>query len=116
MRNRSWVLRRKVVDTAGFFSPAATRNSSTGRGRADARRRPSDGFVRFARGSFGRHARPVGREPAGLDRIAHLPHELQVVEEVVQGVEPGTQDLVGAMEVVQVPTREVLAGIAGAPG
>src|SRR6185312_17111355 len=72
-------------------------------------------FDLAARGPFPEEALPPRPESPPGDGLAHGPHELQVVVQVVDGVQARPQDLVGAVQVVQVGAGEVAAGVAGAP-
>src|SRR5436305_9062088 len=53
-------------------------------------------------------------EVAGLDRGAHLAHEVHVVVQVVHAREQAVEHLAAAVEVMQVGAREGRAGAAGA--
>ena len=55
-----------------------------------------------------------GAEAVGGDRLAHPGGQPEVVMEVVYGVEPGTEDLVHPLQMVQVRAGEVQAGMAAA--
>src|SRR5688572_22448380 len=56
------------------------------------------------------------RQRPRLDSGADAPHELQVVVQVVDGVEPRAEDFVASVEVAQVGAGEIAAGVAGAGG
>src|SRR6266513_3714211 len=56
----------------------------------------------------------ANREASLLDRRAQLAHQLLVVVEVVKRVEPGAQNLVRLLQVMEVGAREMPAGVAGA--
>ena len=84
------------------------------------RRRSSSARARRA-GWTEMDARLVGQEaadellePTGLDGLADLAHQLLVVVQVVDGVEPGTQDLAALVEVAQVGAGIVATGVAAA--
>src|SRR5262245_45571818 len=51
---------------------------------------------------------------AGFDAGSQSPHELQVVMQVVDGVEPRAEDFVASVEVPQVRARVVAARVTGA--
>src|SRR5438445_12789372 len=51
------------------------------------------------------------RKLPGIDRRAHLAHQLQVIVQVVDGVQARAQDLAAAVQMVQVSAREVAAGV-----
>src|SRR5689334_8855596 len=53
-------------------------------------------------------------QPACFNRAAQTVHQLLVVVEVVQRVQPCAEDLIHALEMVQVGAREVAAGVARA--
>ena len=55
-------------------------------------------------------------EVALLDRGTHLRHQRLVIEQVVDGVQPRTENLADAMQMMQVGTSEIMAGVAGAVG
>src|SRR4051812_39999230 len=101
--------------------PFPTPDGATNRGRNPVRGFYFGGFRR--RSALGTAAGPVGVEGAapcgestGLDRLPHLLREVEVEKQVVDGVEPRAEDLVRAMQVVQVGAREVAACVAAAGG
>src|SRR6476661_7073961 len=55
-----------------------------------------------------------GLEAAGIDGVAHVLHQLQVVMQVVDRVEPGAEDFAGAVQVIQVGARKVATCITAA--
>src|ERR1700693_1641002 len=76
-----------------------------------------DGFGSwlFYHGRFGSSFAPEARDVRGERVLAYRPaelaHERQVVMKVVQRVQTRAQDLVGALQVVQVRAAEVAAGV-----
>src|SRR6476659_9154902 len=66
------------------------------------------GFPRPHGGEF----LPPGDQLAALDRAPQCAHQLQVVMQVVDRVQARAEDLVGAVEMVQVAPGEVAAGVA----
>ena len=59
---------------------------------------------------------PPGRETLLLDSIAHLLHDLQIEMQIVQGIQTRAGNFIGTLQMMQVATREMLAGMAGAAG
>src|SRR5580765_3158333 len=59
-----------------------------------------------ARGEFG--------EPPRLDGRPQLAHQLVVIVEVVQGIEPRAQYFVHALQVMKIGAREMATGVAAA--
>nr|GEU28151.1 hypothetical protein [Tanacetum cinerariifolium] len=55
-------------------------------------------------------------EAVFVERFAHLAHDVEVVVQVVDGVEARTEDFLGAVQVVQIRAREIAAGVARAGG
>ena len=53
-------------------------------------------------------------ECAGCDGVAQVAHQLLVIVQVVDGGQPRAEDLVKAVEVVQIAPGEIAAGVAGA--
>src|SRR6187455_265445 len=73
-----------------------------------------DYFVHLFGPSFaGEPLDEPGKRPR-FDRLAQGLHEGEVVSEVVDGVEAGAQDLVRPVQMVQVTSTEVGAGVASA--
>src|ERR1700756_2964916 len=52
-------------------------------------------------------------ELPGINGVAHLLHDLQVVVQVVDGIQARTQNFTGSMQMMQVGAREIAAGVAG---
>src|SRR3990172_6579682 len=71
-------------------------------------------FRRCEAGPVERELRGVLAEPAAGDRFAELADEGQVVEEIVDGRESRAEDLVRALQVMEVSAREVPARVAAA--
>src|SRR3546814_12009412 len=62
---------------------------------------------------FGEMGAPLAKF-AFLDGVAHFPHQVQVVMQIVHGIEPRSGDFAGALQVVQIRPGKVAAGMAGA--
>src|SRR5258705_3799082 len=77
--------------------------------------------LRRAESSRFYHAAPVRLEPlyvggkgVGGDGIAQFRHQRVVIKQVVNGCQPGAQDFIDAVQVVQVAAAEIAARVTSA--
>src|SRR2546426_7785019 len=56
----------------------------------------------------------IGGECAGGDRLPELREQREVVVQVMDGIEPRAEDLVDALQMMQVRATEAATGVAGA--
>src|SRR5690606_9788411 len=99
------------VGNSGLAKKAFDYSSSRGSARPGETPARAVGSVR-AGGTLAAEALYVGREGAGGDGLAQLGRQRLVVAQVVHRVEHAGEDFAGAVQVVQVGTTEVTAGVA----
>src|SRR5471032_182679 len=53
-------------------------------------------------------------ETVFIERFTHLAHQVQVVMQIMDSIQARTENFLGAVQVMQVSTREIAAGVATA--